>query len=649
MSSVERPVVPRGLVVSALAAALALLLPGGAAAQLDCADCHEQAVAESSVHAGFACTDCHSDIDDVPHPEGMLRGNDVCAQCHDAAGALEGSVHAGIAGCTDCHGAPHEILPVDATASPMQPRHQPETCGQCHEAGLIQAFEKSVHGDALLKAGLTVAPSCSSCHGTHDILPPSDPESRVSHARVPTTCAQCHRFILEDWLTSAHGGAWKEGKETSDGKPVPVCATCHTSHSIREPDTREARLSSAAMCGRCHDEPYISYRDSFHGKANDLGFAVTAVCADCHTPHKNLPASDPRSTVNPAHLAETCGRCHGEVPAGFLSFDPHNEPSNPGDNAAVYWIYTFMTALLIGVFSFFGLHTVLWVQRAVVAWARGEVHPLHSAGDGPWVRRFRKSQRGTHLLIILTFLTLAATGLPLKFHAAPWAQALGGVEGWFTAAHVLHRIAAVFTFGYALFHLGYLIRRATRDRRVLFGWRSLVPRRQDLSDLLANLRYFLYAGPRPAFDRWTYWEKFDYFAVFWGVPIIGLSGLMLWLPRLFTSWLPGWSLNAAFLIHSDEALLATGFIFIFHFFHTHLRPETFPMDPVMFVGSMPLERFREERPLEYRRLVESGELESYLVAPPTAEELRRARIFGLTAVVVGLALAVGILVGLLTH
>ncbi len=127
-----------------------------------------------------------------------------------------------------------------------------------------------------------------------------------------------------------------------------------------------------------------------------------------------------------------------------------------------------------------------------------------------------------------------------------------------------------------------------------------------------RLRWFLYLGKPAKFDRWTYWEKFDYFAVFWGIPIIGLSGLMLWFPGFFTRFLPGYALNIAKIVHGEEAMLAVGFIFIFHFFHTHLRPESFPMDLVIFTGSMPLERLKSERPEEYNRLTESGELEKYL-------------------------------------
>jgi cytochrome b subunit of formate dehydrogenase len=356
---------------------------------------------------------------------------------------------------------------------------------------------------------------------------------------------------------------------------------------------------------------------------------------------------DPASSVHADNLAATCGQCHGEVSAGFLTFAPHSDPSDPAEShPAVHWIWWFMTGLLLFVFSFFGLHTLLWLQRALVGWARGELQP-EEASDGPWVKRFSRFHRGTHVAIIISFLTLAATGLPLKFHYTDWAQALSRFPFWFEAAHLVHRFAAVVTFGYALAHVGFIFRRSVLQKEggLLWGWRSMVPRLSDLGDMLANLRYFLYLGPRPKFDRWTYWEKFDYFAVFWGVPIIGFSGLMLWFPQLFTAFLPGWVLNAAWVVHSDEALLATGFIFIFHFFHTHLRPEAFPMDPVMFVGAMPLARFEEERPQEYRRLVERGELDDHLVDPPSEAKLLRARIFGFTAVVVGLLLAVGILVG----
>jgi hypothetical protein len=170
----------------------------------------------------------------------------------------------------------------------------------------------------------------------------------------------------------------------------------------------------------------------------------------------------------------------------------------------------------------------------------------------------------------------------------------------------------------------------------------MVPNLKDGVDMFRMFRYFLYLGPRPKFDRFTYWEKFDYLAVFWGVAIIGISGLVLWFPTAATTVLPGWALNAAYVIHSDEALLATGFIFLFHFFHTHLRPEAFPMDTVIFTGRMPLETFKHERPLEHERMVREGKLEQMMVPAPTTAQLRGAYVFGFAAVAVGVALAAGI-------
>ena len=614
---------------------------------LACGDCHQEKIAAASIHAELACGDCHSDIKDVPHGDERLRGDAVCAQCHDVGKALAASVHAEVAGCSDCHGAPHAILAVDASDSPVQGRQQPDTCGACHEGDLIRAFRSSIHGHALLVAGLTVAPSCSGCHGSHSIAHVADDASTVSAHEQPKTCGSCHRFIVETWLEGAHGRAWSRGLTQANGMSVPTCATCHSSHSIRVPRERAARLASAEVCGHCHTGRYSSYRDGFHGQASSVGFVQAAVCADCHGPHANLPASDPHSTIHPDHLRATCGVCHGQVPAGFVSFDPHSDPSDPEGNPVVHWIYVLMSGLLLGVFGFFALHSALWLQRTVVAWHRGELE-RHVTRDGPWVRRFAPAHRATHVVVIVTFLLLASTGLPLKFHHTAWADWVVAVFGGYDAAHALHRLAAVGTLGYVVFHLYYLGRRLFRDHDlgILLGWTSMVPGPSDLTDLYSNLRYFFYLGPKPKLGRWTYWEKFDYFAVFWGIPVIGLSGLMLWLPTLFTSWLPGWALNVAFVVHSDEALLATGFIFIFHFFHTHLRPESFPLDQVVFVGSMPLSRFKDERAREYERLVSRGELERYLVDAPSPEALARARVFGFVALTIGLALAVGILASL---
>jgi hypothetical protein len=173
----------------------------------------------------------------------------------------------------------------------------------------------------------------------------------------------------------------------------------------------------------------------------------------------------------------------------------------------------------------------------------------------------------------------------------------------------------------------------------------MVPQPGDLRDMFAHFRYFVGLGPRPTFDHFTYWEKFDYWAVFWGMFVIGGSGLMLWFPMFFANWIPGWVFNIALLIHGEEALLATGFIFTVHFFNGHIRPEKFPMDLVIFTGRIPRHELEEERRAEFARLGSAGRLGSIEIAPPSAGLVLAGRVIGTTAVLAGSLLVVLIFYG----
>jgi cytochrome b subunit of formate dehydrogenase len=602
---------------------------------------------KTGAHKRLECVECHVTAGTIKHPRNPLGPVtfDVCMDCHeDEINPFQASVHARVKGgtpatCQGCHGNIHTTPRSNSPDAPMSDLNQVRNCGVCHE-DMMEGYLSSVHARALFDSGLTEAsPACSDCHGSHDIQRHDQEGARTSHAKSPEMCGACHQGILKEWDESAHGALWREGK---DG---PVCTSCHSAHSVSVPTAIDNRSHMAHECGNCHEEQLNTFHDSFHGKAAHVGRAHAAVCSSCHTPHHNLAASDPRSTVHPDNLAQTCGTstCHvgHEVNASFLTFMPHSDPMDKDQNPWVHYIYLFMTLLLLGVFGFFGLHAALWLQRTLVGRLRGEFKVAHF-GEGPYVRRFTTTQMWLHVSIILSFLLLSVTGLPLKFAAAPWAQSLMKALGGPVVAAYLHRFAAIVTFGYFAVHLGMLFRDVVlkREKGYFWGWRSMTPQLKDLQDLWANLKYFLYLGPRPELDRWAYWEKFDYLAVFWGVGMIGVSGLMLWFPDFFTRFLPGWALNAAYIIHSDEALLATGFIFLFHFFHTHLRPESFPMDPVIFTGSMPLHRFKEERPIEYQRLVDSNTLEQYFVPPPSKAQIQVAHVFGFTAVAVGVWLAI---------
>ena len=651
----------------AIAAAVAILFAATASAQplttADCLSCHKDmtpslANFDKSVHAPVDCTGCHADVKVVPHDPAPARPN--CAGCHDdAIKEYATSIHAVAKGkgdkaapwCTDCHGPAHSILPKTDPSSRTYHLRIPQTCARCHENAVItkqhpmpspQKIEQyfgSVHGKGALDKGLMVSAVCSDCHGAHGILPHTDPNSSISHKNVPSTCKKCHEGIFNQFELSTHGQLWKAGNEKG-----PVCVTCHKSHEIGSTETAAFRVAIPGGCSNCHAKEAPTYRDSFHGQATALGFAPSAKCSDCHTPHFNLPKSDPRSSIAPGNIVKTCAKCHPNANANFASFQPHADPHDKLRSPQLYYVYNWlMKWLLIVTFGFFGIHTLLWLQRSIVAAVRHEL-PKHEAGI-QWVTRFRSKDRLTHIAIVVSFLILAATGLPLLYSHMPWGKTLAESMGGVGITSILHRVFAIVTFGYAFFHLGHIIRgMARKDIRMFRGPESMLPQVRDLVDTKNMFRWFFYRGPWPRFDRWAYWEKFDYFAVFWGVPVIGLSGLMLWIAPTITKVLPGWALNVAMLVHGEEALLAVGFIFTFHFFHNHLRPENFPLDTVMFTGKLPMARFREERPDEYERLVAEGRLDEVLTGPPTERQMRFARTFGFLTFGIGLILIVAIYV-----
>ncbi len=281
----------------------------------------------------------------------------------------------------------------------------------------------------------------------------------------------------------------------------------------------------------------------------------------------------------------------------------------------------------------------------------GESPVQHPPRDDRQYLRFSRLNRLLHVVMIVSFMSLALTGMTLKFSYTAWASILSRLLGGFEFAGYIHRLAAVLMGAIFIIHLQDLVRRKKKEygswKGLLGGPDTMLPTRKDLRDFIGSLRWFLGKGPRPRYGRWTYWEKFDYFAVFWGICVIGSTGLMLWFPEIFTLILPGWAINVATIIHSDEALLAVGFIFTVHFFNTHLRPEKFPMDIVVFTGRMPVDEFREDKPAEYDALVREGKLEEHLVEPYPPIVIRTIRAFGWTALALGFCIVVWIIYAML--
>ena len=266
------------------------------------------------------------------------------------------------------------------------------------------------------------------------------------------------------------------------------------------------------------------------------------------------------------------------------------------------------------------------------------------------IQRFQVNHTVIHLMVITSFLILALTGMTLKFPDNQFFAFISHGLGGPVVTGYLHRLGAIVTFAYAGIHLWQLFLLFKQKKMTVKGLLteeySLIPLPRDAIELKQNIFYFIGKGPKPKFGRWTYWEKFDYMAVFWGITVIGASGLVLWFPVFATRILPGWAINVATIIHSDEALLAAGFIFTIHFFNTHLRPDTFPMDTSIFTQRVPLSHFKEERPREYQELVESGELEKRLVQPLTPTLMKTVNTAGITFLIIGLIIVAGIIYSL---
>ncbi|MCX6897089.1 MAG: cytochrome c3 family protein [Verrucomicrobia bacterium] len=640
-----------------------------------------------SVHGSLSCTDCHTGIKELPHPEKLAAAQ--CAGCHDDqtkkyATSIHGVSRAmgasAAPSCGDCHGS-HNILPVKHADSPVFKLNLPRTCANCHSnAGLTNEYQmkyplaasqyaESIHGRALMKLGLIVAPSCNDCHGVHDIRRTVDRSSPIHHANIAKTCGKCHVSIEKTYNESVHGQLLAKGD-----KRGPVCSDCHTAHQIETPRNGHFKMASDQRCGSCHQDRLTHYRDTYHGKAMALGkpnvASDVAACFDCHGHHDVLPPSDPRSRLSPANIVGTCRQCHPQATKSFARYVPHANPLDPEHYPALHYTFVFMTALLIGVFGFFGIHTGLWFYRSGYLYLHDSKTfreiKLHTQTDGEWFTRFVPFERFLHFLVVTSFLLLVITGMPLKFYYTDWAKTVFNVLGGAEVARSLHRFGALVTFLYFSLHLFDVIssfwkRRAElrdpasgklqlkRFGHFFFGPDSMIPTLQDWRDFVAHQKWFFGKGPRPQFDRWTYWEKFDYFAVFWGVAAIGVSGLVMWFPQFFSSFMPGWIINVALIIHSDEALLAAGFIFTFHFFNTHFRIEKFPMDTVIFSGRVSKAEMLHERKRWYDRLVADGRLDQHRIKDEWERWKQIARTFGYIFFGIGLVLLALIVYAMVTR
>ena len=309
--------------------------------------------------------------------------------------SIHGRAHAKLNGdapvCQSCHGPAHQVLASSDAKSPVSKANLPDTCGKCHSnpalaakymfavALPVEAYKQSVHGRAVLQGNLNAA-SCNDCHGVHDILPASDPHSKIWKQNVASTCGQCHKQIFDVYRQSIHGHAVAAGL-----MDAATCTDCHGEHRILAPGNPESPVAMAnvsqATCSRCHANTRLmarfnvpasrvpTYEDSYHGLASNAGQQTVANCASCHGVHDIFPSSDPRSTVNKANLGKTCGKCHPDAGQRFAIGSVHTLPNTTPVGRVFNFVKAFYLLAIPVILGSMLLHNLLdWWRKARRSW-----------------------------------------------------------------------------------------------------------------------------------------------------------------------------------------------------------------------------------------------------------------------------------------
>ncbi len=465
----------------------------------------------------------------------------------------------------------------------------------------LTRFRASAHGNL----------DCAVCHP--DIAPESETTPHPDPARLTEDslalydyqrCASCHPEEYAAYEQGVHATARSQPEE-APAVPAPTCGHCHNAHYVTVTTRSQVLEAVGPVCGDCHPDALETYTHDYHGKAVLLGRENAATCADCHGAHNVL------ALKTPAEEAQACRRCHPRAEISLTGYYVHARetlqaaPEDPNRQAfaLLFWVQLFFIALTASVLAVFYAHTGLWFLRSLHERLRRPAgHAAERAETGPEYWRFNIYHRLVHLLVLTSFFGSTISGMPLKYPTTRWAQWFTRLQGGVEVMGIIHRISAVVIALWCLMHLAYIVHYVFVQKRKPWGPDTPVPTIKDFRDIWQNFLYFIGKGSRPLFDRFAYFEKFDYWAVFWGVPVIGLSGLVLWFPEFFSRFLPGIVINIAHIMHSDEALLAVGFIYIVHLFNTHIRFDKFPLNKVIFTGKVSEEELRHERPLEWERI-----------------------------------------------
>ena len=592
-------------------------------ASASCLTCHadEGEKLSSSAHAmlgdpkdSSTCIACHG-THEVVDP--ATRGMQFCATCHATEvgqynSSVHGRAHAKLNGdaatCQSCHGVAHQVVAASDAKSPVSKANLPDTCGKCHSnptlaakymfgvARPVEAYKQSVHGRAI-QAGKLNAASCNDCHGVHDILPASDPHSKIWKQNVASTCATCHKNVFAVYRESIHGQAVAAGV-----MDAATCTDCHGEHRILAPGNPESTVSlanvSQVTCSRCHADIQLmgrfnmpgsrvsTYQDSYHGLASSSGQQTVANCASCHGVHNIFPSSDPRSTVNKANLSKTCGKCHPDAGQRFTIGSVHTLPTSTAGGRVLDFVKAFYLLAIPVILGFMVVHNFL-------DWWRKARRILEQYRAGPGQVRLTLNERVQHVLLLGSFITLVVTGFALKYPHSFWAEPIVRWEKDFPLRGWLHRIAGVVLMGASVYHLVYLFTK--RDGR---RWaKDMLPKVRDVQEAVQTVSYNIgYRHHPPRYRRFNYMEKAEYWALVWGTIVMAATGILLWAHDAVLAYLPHALavLEVTTAVHFYEAILATFSILIWHFYFVIFDPDVYPLKWTVLTGRAPEHEVREE-------------------------------------------------------
>jgi predicted CXXCH cytochrome family protein len=628
--------------------------------KVDCASCHDGAGASHPFHPEIAraarekkepqvaCADCHGThevtaVNDAAFRFARSRQAQACGDCHEDTskhfltsdhGKAFTSGEKPAPACVSCHR--NAITSGSGLSAGDLKKAQERLCLSCHlydesvkskaapTAGFIASFQNSVHGRAL-KRGDARAPGCADCHGAHDERRGMDTSSFVNKMQVQQVCAKCHASENLAFTASVHGSAIRKGN-----KDAPACTDCHGEHSILSPKDPRSPVAAAnvstQVCSPCHASLRLTekwnlprdrtrtFSESYHGLASRGGVVGVANCASCHGSHDILPSSNPASRVNRANMAATCGTagCHPGANKRFALGNVH-VTGTAKESPLIYWIATIYIVLILGTIGGMLAHNALdFVRksRRQLAIRRGEI-PEEPAGHALYLR-MTVSERFQHGALAVSFIVLVVTGFMLRYPESWWVLSIRRV--WprvFDLRSLTHRVAGVVMVAASLYHVAYLSL-TKRGRQLL---RDLWWRKKDVADVAGTLRYNLgLSREKPRYDRFSYIEKAEYWALVWGTLVMAATGTAMWFDNTFIGLLSKLGYDVSRTIHFYEAWLATLAILVWHIYFVIFNPDAYPMNLAWLTGKLSEKEMEEEHPVELDR-IRAAEAKEEVEAP----------------------------------